>query len=60
MYCLPFCKAGERLLFGTLEECVAKIKRLIDAGATRIHMWPVKDYTEQPEILADEITAPFC
>lgn len=47
------------LLIGTLEECVAKIKRLIDAGAARIHIWPVKDYTEQLEILADEITAPF-
>jgi alkanesulfonate monooxygenase SsuD/methylene tetrahydromethanopterin reductase-like flavin-dependent oxidoreductase (luciferase family) len=47
------------LLFGSPSECIPKIRRLLDAGARRIHFWPVRDYTEQIEILAKEIIPAF-
>jgi alkanesulfonate monooxygenase SsuD/methylene tetrahydromethanopterin reductase-like flavin-dependent oxidoreductase (luciferase family) len=35
------------LLFGSLEECLRKIRNLVDAGVKRIHFWPVLDYEDQ-------------
>ena len=47
------------LLFGNASQCVLKLKRLFDAGARRIHFWPVSDYAEQIELLAKEIVPAF-
>src|ERR671931_653439 len=38
------------LLFGSVEECVQKINAFHEAGAERIHFWPVSDFEEQIEI----------
>lgn len=35
------------LLFGSLEECVNKIRDLADAGVKQVHFWPIKDYVDQ-------------
>jgi alkanesulfonate monooxygenase SsuD/methylene tetrahydromethanopterin reductase-like flavin-dependent oxidoreductase (luciferase family) len=35
------------LPFGSLDECVRKIRNLVDAGVKRIHFWPVLDYEDQ-------------
>ena len=35
------------LLFGSLDECLQKIRNLVDAGVKRIHFWPVLDYEDQ-------------
>ena len=35
------------LLFGSLDECLRKIRNLVDAGVKRIHFWPVLDYEDQ-------------
>jgi alkanesulfonate monooxygenase SsuD/methylene tetrahydromethanopterin reductase-like flavin-dependent oxidoreductase (luciferase family) len=37
----------QMLLFGSLNECLSKIRNLIDAGVKRIHFWPVLDYKSQ-------------
>src|SRR5215204_909232 len=34
----------QALLFGSLDECLRKIRNLVDAGVKRIHFWPVLDY----------------
>jgi alkanesulfonate monooxygenase SsuD/methylene tetrahydromethanopterin reductase-like flavin-dependent oxidoreductase (luciferase family) len=35
------------LLFGSLDECLRRIRNLVDAGVKRIHFWPVLDYEDQ-------------
>jgi alkanesulfonate monooxygenase SsuD/methylene tetrahydromethanopterin reductase-like flavin-dependent oxidoreductase (luciferase family) len=37
----------QMLLFGSLDECLRKIRNLLDAGVKRIHFWPVLDYEDQ-------------
>jgi alkanesulfonate monooxygenase SsuD/methylene tetrahydromethanopterin reductase-like flavin-dependent oxidoreductase (luciferase family) len=37
----------QMLLFGSLDECLRKIRNLVDAGVKRIHFWPVLDYKSQ-------------
>jgi alkanesulfonate monooxygenase SsuD/methylene tetrahydromethanopterin reductase-like flavin-dependent oxidoreductase (luciferase family) len=37
----------QMLLFGSLDECLRKIRNLVDAGVKRIHFWPVLDYEDQ-------------
>jgi alkanesulfonate monooxygenase SsuD/methylene tetrahydromethanopterin reductase-like flavin-dependent oxidoreductase (luciferase family) len=37
----------QTLLFGSLDECLRKIRNLVDAGVKRIHFWPVLDYEDQ-------------
>ena len=37
----------QMLLFGSLDECLSKIRNLVDAGVKRIHFWPVLDYEDQ-------------
>jgi alkanesulfonate monooxygenase SsuD/methylene tetrahydromethanopterin reductase-like flavin-dependent oxidoreductase (luciferase family) len=50
----------EKLLpFGSAEECVRTLGRLAEAGARRVHLWPVADYSEQLEILAKEVIPAF-
>ena len=43
------------LLFGSTDHCIEKIRAFYEAGAKRIHFWPVSDYLEQIEIFRDEI-----
>lgn len=47
------------LLFGTANQCTKKLIRFFDAGAKRIHFWPVADYIDQIEIFANEIIPEF-
>jgi alkanesulfonate monooxygenase SsuD/methylene tetrahydromethanopterin reductase-like flavin-dependent oxidoreductase (luciferase family) len=37
----------QMLLFGSMDECLRKIRNFIDAGVKRIHFWPVLDYEDQ-------------
>jgi alkanesulfonate monooxygenase SsuD/methylene tetrahydromethanopterin reductase-like flavin-dependent oxidoreductase (luciferase family) len=37
----------ESLLFGPLNECFQKVRSYVEAGAMRIHFWPLDDYFEQ-------------
>ena len=43
------------LLFGSVEQCIQKINALHEAGAIRIHFWPISNYKEQIEIFENEI-----
>jgi alkanesulfonate monooxygenase SsuD/methylene tetrahydromethanopterin reductase-like flavin-dependent oxidoreductase (luciferase family) len=47
----------QMLLFGTLDECLRKVRNLVDAGVRRIHFWPVLDYQNQIRILRNVISA---
>jgi alkanesulfonate monooxygenase SsuD/methylene tetrahydromethanopterin reductase-like flavin-dependent oxidoreductase (luciferase family) len=47
----------QMLLFGSLDECLRKIRNLIDAGVKRIHFWPVLDYEDQICIFKNGISA---
>ena len=47
----------QMLLFGTLDECLRKVRNLVDAGVRRIHFWPVLDYQNQIRILRNGISA---
>ncbi len=45
----------QMLLFGSSDECLSKIKNLVDAGVKRIHFWPVLDYENQIRIFKNEV-----
>ncbi len=45
----------EMLLFGSSDECLTKIKNLVDAGVKRIHFWPVIDYKNQIRMFKNEV-----
>jgi alkanesulfonate monooxygenase SsuD/methylene tetrahydromethanopterin reductase-like flavin-dependent oxidoreductase (luciferase family) len=47
----------QMLLFGSLDECLRKIRNLADAGVKRIHFWPVLDYEDQISIFKNGVTA---
>ena len=47
----------QMLLFGSLDECLRKIRNLVDAGVSRIHFWPVLDYEDQISIFKNGISA---
>jgi alkanesulfonate monooxygenase SsuD/methylene tetrahydromethanopterin reductase-like flavin-dependent oxidoreductase (luciferase family) len=47
----------QMLLFGSLDECLRKIKDLVNAGVKRIHFWPVLDYKDQIRIFKNGISA---
>jgi alkanesulfonate monooxygenase SsuD/methylene tetrahydromethanopterin reductase-like flavin-dependent oxidoreductase (luciferase family) len=50
----------EKLLpLGSPEECTDRLGELADAGAQRVHLWPIGDYIEQLEIIAKEVTPAF-
>ncbi len=50
---------NQMLLFGSLDECIRKVRGLLDAGVKRIHFWPVLDYENQITIFKDGISADF-
>jgi len=50
---------NQMLLFGSLDECLRKVRRLLDAGVKRIHFWPVLDYESQIGIFKEGIFADF-
>jgi hypothetical protein len=43
------------LLFGNVDECLHKIRDLVDAGVRRVHFWPVVDYANQARVFWKEI-----
>ena len=45
------------LLFGSSDECIRKIKNLVDAGVKRIHFWPVLNCENQISIFKNEVCA---
>jgi alkanesulfonate monooxygenase SsuD/methylene tetrahydromethanopterin reductase-like flavin-dependent oxidoreductase (luciferase family) len=47
----------QMLLFGSLDECLRKIRNLADAGVKRIHFWPVLDYEDQISIFKKGISS---
>jgi len=47
------------LLFGSIDECIKKIKAFLEAGVNSIHFWPVNNYIEQIEIFSKEIIYSF-
>jgi alkanesulfonate monooxygenase SsuD/methylene tetrahydromethanopterin reductase-like flavin-dependent oxidoreductase (luciferase family) len=47
----------QMLLFGSLEECLRKIKDLVNAGVKRIHFWPILEYKDQIRIFKNGISA---
>jgi alkanesulfonate monooxygenase SsuD/methylene tetrahydromethanopterin reductase-like flavin-dependent oxidoreductase (luciferase family) len=47
------------LLFGSVDQCIKKIKAFLEAGVNSIHFWPVNDYIEQIEIFSKEIISSF-
>lgn len=47
----------QMLLFGSLDECLRKIRNLADAGVKRIHFWPVLDYEDQIRIFKNGISS---
>ena len=50
----------EKLLpFENSEQCILRLKRLFEAGAQRVHFWPIADYSEQLELLASEVVPAF-
>lgn len=47
----------QMLLFGSLDECLQKIKDFVNAGVNRIHFWPVLDYKDQIRLFKNGISA---
>jgi len=47
----------QMLLFGSSDECIRKIKNLVDAGVKRIHFWPVLNYENQIRLFKNEVCA---
>lgn len=45
----------QSLLFGLLDECLQKIRSFTEAGAKRIHFWPLDDYFEQIKLFRNGI-----
>jgi len=55
----PAEQLENQLLFGSIEECVQKINALHEAGANRIHFWPISDFEEQMETFRKEIISRY-
>lgn len=50
----------QRLLpIGTPEQCIQKIRRLGEAGVTRVHIWPIQDELDQMEIFSNQVMPQF-
>jgi alkanesulfonate monooxygenase SsuD/methylene tetrahydromethanopterin reductase-like flavin-dependent oxidoreductase (luciferase family) len=43
------------LLFGNVDDCLHKIRDLVDVGVKRVHFWPVMDYANQARVFWKEI-----
>ncbi len=55
----PVDELESLLLFGSVDECIKKIKAFHEAGVNSIHFWPVNDYIEQIELFSKEIISSF-
>jgi alkanesulfonate monooxygenase SsuD/methylene tetrahydromethanopterin reductase-like flavin-dependent oxidoreductase (luciferase family) len=51
----PSKQLEDSLLFGSVEECIQKVNAFYEAGAKRIHFWPISDFDEQIEVFKKEI-----
>lgn len=49
----------QMLLFGSLDECLLKVRNLIDAGVKQIHYWPVLDCQDQISKFKKAISSAF-
>lgn len=49
----------QMLLFGSLDECLRKVRNLIDAGVKQIHYWPVLDCQDQISKFKKAISSAF-
>jgi len=47
----------QMLLFGSIDDCLRKVKNFVDAGVKRVHFWPVLDYEDQIRIFKNGISA---
>ena len=47
----------QMLLFGSLDECLRKVRNFVDAGVKRIHFWPVLDYEDQIRIFKNGLSS---
>jgi alkanesulfonate monooxygenase SsuD/methylene tetrahydromethanopterin reductase-like flavin-dependent oxidoreductase (luciferase family) len=47
----------QMLLFGSIDECLRKVRNLVDAGVKRVHFWPVLDYEDQIRIFKNGISS---
>lgn len=47
------------LVFGSIDECIKKIKAFLEVGVNSVHFWPVNNYVEQIEIFSKEIIPSF-
>ena len=55
----PAEELEQMLLFGSLDECLHKIRNFVDAGVKRIHFWPVLDYRDQICVFKNAISTEF-
>jgi alkanesulfonate monooxygenase SsuD/methylene tetrahydromethanopterin reductase-like flavin-dependent oxidoreductase (luciferase family) len=51
----PVEELEQMLIFGSSDECIKKIRNLMDAGVERIHFWPVLDSEDQVRIFKNEV-----
>jgi alkanesulfonate monooxygenase SsuD/methylene tetrahydromethanopterin reductase-like flavin-dependent oxidoreductase (luciferase family) len=47
----------QMLLFGSIDDCLRKVRNLVDAGVKRVHFWPVLDYEDQIRIFKNGISS---
>jgi alkanesulfonate monooxygenase SsuD/methylene tetrahydromethanopterin reductase-like flavin-dependent oxidoreductase (luciferase family) len=47
----------QMLLFGSIDDCLRKVRNLVDAGVKRVHFWPVLDYEDQIRIFKNGMSA---
>lgn len=47
----------QMLLFGSIDECLEKVRNFVDAGVKRVHFWPVLDYEDQIRIFKNGISS---
>ncbi|MBJ7603065.1 MAG: LLM class flavin-dependent oxidoreductase [Candidatus Dormibacteraeota bacterium] len=46
---------GDRLLIGTVDECVGRLQRLEAAGIREVFVWPLRDEVAQLELFIEEV-----
>ena len=46
---------GDRLLIGTVDECVGRLQRLEAAGISEVFVWPLRDEVAQLELFIEEV-----
>jgi alkanesulfonate monooxygenase SsuD/methylene tetrahydromethanopterin reductase-like flavin-dependent oxidoreductase (luciferase family) len=55
----PVDELESLLLFGSVDDCIRKIKDFLEAGVNSIHFWPVNNYIEQIDLFSKEIIYSF-